>query len=279
MATISAARSIAGTEVPIPDSDKMRWIDLTVPSPPPPSPEGTSDPFVLLPPRAASGFHVISSGDSQSYLAWRFHEEHQNMLEVIEFCASKEFASSGLRLVFQEALCPFSFLCACEGGRRGTPVYLLYLLTVSGVAFLCHLRSPFSYTSGSILPQEDIVEFNLQTQIQSAKVTAVTAKSGCLVIGRQDGSICCYSLGKLALNSPGFSNELRDDSGIGRLWTLVSRFAAGRCRPLSAAGLGSGGLHAAEFPPRHNGFPHRAVTVTSCSGRSARGRRELDLVA
>ncbi|KAL5211508.1 hypothetical protein ABZP36_022355 [Zizania latifolia] len=226
MATIPAARSIAGTEVPIPGSDKMRWIDLTVPSTPPPSPEGTSDPFVLVPPSAASGFHVISSGDSQSYLAWRFHEEHQNMLEVIEFCASKEFASSGLRLVFKEALCPFSFLCACEGGRRGTPVYLLYLLTVSGVAFLCHLRSPFSYTSGSILPQDDIVEFNLQTQTQSAKVTAVTAKSGCLVIGRQDGSICCYSLGKLALNSPGFSNELRDDSGIGRLWTLVSRTKA-----------------------------------------------------
>mgnify|MGYP003702074241 CR=1 FL=1 len=90
-----------------------------------------------------------------------------------------------------------------QGGRRGTPVYLLYVLTVSGVALLCHLRSPFSYISGSIFPQDDIVEFNLQTQVQSAKVTAVTAMSGCLVIGRQDGSICCYSLGKLALNSPG----------------------------------------------------------------------------
>uniref|UniRef100_A0A0D9YM82 Uncharacterized protein n=1 Tax=Oryza glumipatula TaxID=40148 RepID=A0A0D9YM82_9ORYZ len=214
--TTPAARKIAGTEVPIPGSDRVRWIELTIPSTPPPSPEGDSDPFVLVPPRAASGFHVVSSGDSQCYLAWRFHEEQQNVLEVIDLCASKEFPSSGLRLVFQEALCPFSFLCAREGGRCGTPVYLLYVLTVSGVALLCHLRSPFSYISGSIFPQDDIVEFNLQTQVQSAKVTAVTATSGCLVIGRQDGSICCYS----------FLNELRDDAGIGRLWSLVSRTKA-----------------------------------------------------
>uniref|UniRef100_A0A0D3F0K4 Uncharacterized protein n=1 Tax=Oryza barthii TaxID=65489 RepID=A0A0D3F0K4_9ORYZ len=214
--TAPAARKIAGTEVPIPGSDRVRWIELTVPSTPSPSPEGDSDPFVLVPPRAASGFHVVSSGDSQCNLAWRFHEEQQNVLEVVDLCASKEFPSSGLRLVFQEALCPFSFLCAREGGRRGTPVYLLYVLTVSGVALLCHLRSPFSYISGSIFPQDDIVEFNLQTQVQSAKVTAVTATSGCLVIGRQDGSICCYS----------FLNELRDDAGIGRLWSLVSRTKA-----------------------------------------------------
>uniref|UniRef100_A0A0E0G120 Uncharacterized protein n=1 Tax=Oryza nivara TaxID=4536 RepID=A0A0E0G120_ORYNI len=214
--TTPAARKIAGTEVPIPGSDRVRWIELTVPSTPSPSPEGDSDPFVLVPPRAASGFHVVYSGDSQCYLAWRFHEEQQNVLEVIDLCAFKEFPSSGLRLVFQEELCPFSFLCAREGGRRGTPVYLLYVLTVSGVALLCHLRSPFSYISGSIFPQDDIVEFNLQTQVQSAKVTAVTAMSGCLVIGRQDGSICCYS----------FLNELRDDAGIGRLWSLVSRTKA-----------------------------------------------------
>ncbi|XP_015689514.1 nuclear pore complex protein NUP160 [Oryza brachyantha] len=221
-----AARRIAGTEVPIPGSDRLRWIDVTVPSTAPPAAEGDPDPFVLVPPRAASGFHVVSSGDSQCYLAWRLHEEHQNVLEVIELCASKEFPSTGLRLVFQEALCPFSFLCSREGGRRGTPVYMLYVLTVSGVALLCHLHSPFSYMSGSIFPEDDIVEFSLQTQAQSAKVTAVTAKLGCLVIGRQDGSICCYSLGKLAQNSPGFLNELRDDAGIGRLWTLVSRTKA-----------------------------------------------------
>lgn len=145
------------------------------------------------------------------------------MLEVIELSPSKEFPSFGLCLAFQEALSPFAFLCEREGRRQGELVYMLYVLTVSGVALLCHLRSPFSYVSGSVLHQDDIAEFNLQTQAQSAKVTAVTAKPGCIVIGRQDGSICSYSLGKLAPNSPGFSNELRDDAGIGRLWTLMSR--------------------------------------------------------
>lgn len=148
------------------------------------------------------------------------------MLEVIELCASKEFPSSGLRLIFEEELCPFAFICESEGARRDKSVYLLYVLTVSGVAFLCNLHSPFSYVSGSILAQNDIVEFSLQTLTQSAKVTAVKAKPGCLVIGRQDGSICCYSLGKVAPCSPGFSNELRDDAGIGRLWTLMSRTKA-----------------------------------------------------
>lgn len=46
----------------------------------------------------------------------RFHEGQQNVLEVIDLCAFKEFPSSGLRLVFQEELCPFSFLCAREVG-------------------------------------------------------------------------------------------------------------------------------------------------------------------
>jgi hypothetical protein len=94
-----------------------------------------------------------------------------------------------------------------QGARRGESVYLLYVLTISGVALVCNLRSPFSYVSGSILSQNDILEFSLQTHTQSANVTAVKAKPGCLVIGRQDGSVCCYSLGKLAPSSPGkFSN-------------------------------------------------------------------------
>ncbi|WVZ77924.1 hypothetical protein U9M48_025718 [Paspalum notatum var. saurae] len=181
------ARRIVGAEVPIPCSDKLRWIDLTVPSAA--APASPSDPFVCVPPRAASGCHIIPSGDSQYYLLWRIHEEHQNVLEVIELDASKEFPSSGLQLVFQ------------EGRRPGE--YRLYVLTVSGVALLCHLHSPFSYVSGSVMHQDDIVEFNLQTHAQSAKITAVTAKPGSIVIG--------------------FSNELRDDVGIGRLWNLMSR--------------------------------------------------------
>lgn len=98
---------------------------------------------------------------------------------------------------------------------------MLYVLTVSGVALMCHLRSPFSYVSGSVLHQDDIVEFNLQTQAQSAKVTAVTAKPGCIVIGRQDGSICSYSLGKLAPNSPGMSFTVNSQQQTHRSRDLV----------------------------------------------------------
>lgn len=69
-ATSTSCR-IAGTEVPITGSDKLRWIDLTVPSPPSPAPASPADPFVSVPPRAASGCHVVFSGrDSQRYLAW-----------------------------------------------------------------------------------------------------------------------------------------------------------------------------------------------------------------
>ena len=100
-----------------------------------------------------------------------------------------------------------------QGARRGESVYLLYVLTISGVALVCNLRSPFSYVSGSILPQNDILEFSLQTHTQSAKVTAVKAKPGCLVIGRQDGSICCYSLGKLAPSSPGKFSHFSSETG------------------------------------------------------------------
>ncbi|KAG8083711.1 hypothetical protein GUJ93_ZPchr0016g2503 [Zizania palustris] len=47
------------------------------------------------------------------------------------------------------------------------------------------------------------------------------------------------------------------------------KFAAGCCQHLCVLGLGSGGLHAADFPPWRNRFPHRIVTVADNGGRSA----------
>jgi nuclear pore complex protein Nup160 len=70
-APASGSRRIAGTEVPITGSDKVRWIDLTVPYSLAAAPASPADPFVSVPPRAASGCHVVSSGGaSQRYLAW-----------------------------------------------------------------------------------------------------------------------------------------------------------------------------------------------------------------
>ncbi|XP_072978371.1 nuclear pore complex protein NUP160 isoform X2 [Typha angustifolia] len=216
----AAARPLGGVEVPLPGSDRVRWVEVTVPSstsssPPPPPP---SNP---LPVRNASGCHVIVD-DPQAYFIWRIHQNLPNVLEVIALFACKEFPETGLHLVFKEALCPFAFLCKNEV-QRAENRYSLYVLTISGVAYLCNLKSPFPYVSGSIFPQNELVEVNLQADAPHGKITAVAATSGCLITGRHDGSICCYQLGKLDPNAPGFSNELRDDVGIGRLWNLMSR--------------------------------------------------------
>jgi hypothetical protein len=57
----------------------------------------------------------------------RLHEEQQNVLEVIELCASKELPGFGLRLIFQEALCPFAYLCEHEVGPFMTPYVLMFI--------------------------------------------------------------------------------------------------------------------------------------------------------
>ncbi|KAK1571816.1 hypothetical protein Q3G72_023439 [Acer saccharum] len=46
---------------------------------------------------------------------------------------------------------------------------------------------------------------------------------GCLVLGRNDGSLFSFQLGILHPTDPGFVHQLRDDSGIGRFWGLMSR--------------------------------------------------------
>lgn len=44
----------------------------------------------------------------------RFHKNLPNVLEVVELFPHKEFPETGLHLVFQDALCPFAFLCKNE---------------------------------------------------------------------------------------------------------------------------------------------------------------------
>jgi len=82
--------------------------------------------------------------------------------------------------------------------------YLLYALTVSGIAYLVNLRKPFLYVSGLNLPVNDVIEITVQPPTQIAKTTSLSAAAGCLVIGRLDGSIGCYQLGKLDPKTPGF---------------------------------------------------------------------------
>nr|XP_009417509.1 PREDICTED: nuclear pore complex protein NUP160 [Musa acuminata subsp. malaccensis]XP_018674063.1 PREDICTED: nuclear pore complex protein NUP160 [Musa acuminata subsp. malaccensis] len=223
----AVARSLAGVEVPILGSDKAEWIEVTVPSSsfsfaaasaPQPSPLANGG--AAFAPRDAAGCHAIEGVDTKSYLIWRLHKDSPNILEVVEVIASKEFPQTGLHLVFQDALCPSAFLCKNVINSGSGNAYLLYVLTVSGVAYLLSLRSPFSYISGSSFPQREYVEFNVAPPTQ---ITAMTAAAGCLVTGRQDGVVSCFQLGILDPSSPGFATELRDDVGIGRLWNLMSR--------------------------------------------------------
>ncbi|PKA58130.1 hypothetical protein AXF42_Ash019834 [Apostasia shenzhenica] len=216
----AATRPLAAMEVPISTGDPIHWIELTVPSPDHPPPRDSALTGVPVTHRNASSCHVIS-GDPSAYLLWRIHDNRPNVLEVVELFPCNEYPDSGLHLVFHEALLPFAFLCKNESA--GGDAYLLYALTVSGNAYLLNLKRPFNYVAGSLFPQNELIEFSVQGSALSGKITSVTATSGCLVVGMQDGSIVCYQLGVLDPDKPGFMYELREDAGMGRLWNFMSR--------------------------------------------------------
>jgi nuclear pore complex protein Nup160 len=82
--------------------------------------------------------------------------------------------------------------------------YLLYVLTVSGVAYLLRIRNVSAYGSCSVLPEDEIIELNVHDYVpNNAALTAVTATSRCLVIGTSDGSVFCFQLGLLDAGAPG----------------------------------------------------------------------------
>ncbi|CAJ2672450.1 unnamed protein product [Trifolium pratense] len=208
---------LAGKEVPIIGSDSVRWTDLTVPS----SSNITVDGDSTITDDRAS-FSVI--GDPPTYLIWRIHKAQPQTLELLELTASKEFPRVGLRFTFPNALYPFAFICKNEIAGSSRFPYLLYVLTVSGVAYLLRIRNVSAYGSFSILPEDEFIELNVHDYVpNNAALTAVTATSRCLVIGTSDGSVFCFQLGVLDVGAPGFVHELRDEAGIGRLWGLISR--------------------------------------------------------
>ncbi|XP_020582574.1 nuclear pore complex protein NUP160 [Phalaenopsis equestris] len=214
---------LVAMEVPIATGEGIKWIDVTVPSsapsPPPDSVVGTA-PAIR---HKAASCNVVS-GNPPAYLFWRIHENLPNILEVVEIFACNEHPETGLHLVFHEVLHNFAFLCKNEAAEGDA--YLLYVLTVSGTAYLLNLKRPFNFLSGSIFPQSELIEFSVQNNALDGKVTAVAATPGCLLIGRQDGSVGCYQLGALDPSKPGFMYELRDDDRLGRLWNLMSRVKA-----------------------------------------------------
>lgn len=160
-----------------------------------------------------------------------------------------------------------TFEAQVDVNSRNYP-YLLYVLTVSGIAYLLRIRNASAYKS-SILPAEEVMRaFDMHNY--GPITSAAALPSGCLVVGRSDGSVGCFQLSILDPSAPGTADfccfiflvwpvdlcpclplaqwwktfgldsiiflsnvlfcslatmhELRDDSGISRLWGLMSRY-------------------------------------------------------
>nr|DAD37335.1 TPA_asm: hypothetical protein HUJ06_007976 [Nelumbo nucifera] len=213
-------QSLGGMEVPVVGSDAVKWIEISVPSAWTTADSAAAHHYAPLTEDVAS-CHII--GDPPTYLIWRIHKKLPHALELLEVSACKEFPRIGLRLMFHDALCPFTFICKDENQVTTGSPYLLYAVTVSGIAYLFKLRNLHAYASCSLFPRSELIEFNIRTHQQSETITAITAIMGCLVIGRSDGSVGCFQLGILDQSAAGFMHELRDDVGIGRLWGLMAR--------------------------------------------------------
>lgn len=82
-------------------------------------------------------------------------------------------------------------------------MYLLYALTVSGVAYLIKLKPTLSYASSSVLPRSEIMELNVKSYAHCGAITAAAAIAGSFIIGGNDGSVCCFQFGTLDPTAPG----------------------------------------------------------------------------
>lgn len=200
--------TLVGKEVPIIGSDAVRWIDLSVPSSANIAVGSGAAP--LAPPTTDNRASCSAIGDPTTYLIWRIHKAHPQSLELLEVSASKEFPRLGLRFTFPEALCPFAFICKNEiSGSSSRFPYLLYVLTVSGLAYLLRIRNVSAYASCSIIPVDELLELDIRGYVSNnAAITAVTATAGVLVIGTSYGSVCCFQLGVLDPSAPGMLSYL-----------------------------------------------------------------------
>ncbi|KAF6139257.1 hypothetical protein GIB67_021467 [Kingdonia uniflora] len=230
-------RVLGGMEVPISGSDSVNWIELSIIHLPLSDTNAAADDDdddlqqkqqSSSTEDAASCF-IIGQPPLVTYLIWRIHKNKPHILELLEFNAFEEFPTLGLRLKFPGALFTFAFICEnneiiTSNVDDGKHPYLLYLVTFSGVAYVLKLKHIADYASDVVFPPIDLLPCNLKNHFQSGiTITSVAATFGCLVVGRNDGSVGCFQLGLLDENVSGFIHELRDDAGIGRLWGLMAR--------------------------------------------------------
>uniref|UniRef100_A0A2P2MJN9 Nuclear pore complex protein NUP160 isoform X3 n=1 Tax=Rhizophora mucronata TaxID=61149 RepID=A0A2P2MJN9_RHIMU len=213
--------TLAGMEVPIIGMDTIKWIELSV------AITNTAATSTCVTTRLSDDCASCSIiGDPPIYFIWRIYKARPHMLELIELSAHKDFSGIGLRIIFPDALFPFAYISQNKIDSFLSSLnnpYLLYAMTVSGTAYSFRLRNISAYSSCSNFPRDELLEFNLQNYFHNGPITSVAATAGYLIVGRNDGSVVTFRLGLLHHDAPGFVHELRDDSGISRLWSFMSR--------------------------------------------------------
>ncbi|GMN31637.1 hypothetical protein TIFTF001_046533 [Ficus carica] len=110
--------TLAGVEVPIIGNDSVKWTELSLPPSStaiaiPDSDTNVSIPSICSP--LSNDFTSCSAiGDPPIYVTWRIQKSLPNALELLVFCADKEFPRIGLRITFPDALSASAFVCKNE---------------------------------------------------------------------------------------------------------------------------------------------------------------------
>ncbi|AAG21620.1 unknown protein; 42586-33527 [Arabidopsis thaliana] len=217
----------AGMEVPVAGGGNVvKWIEISVPSPSVSSSSigansSEDNECVQLP---LSEDYASSSviGEPSISFVWRINKTSPNALELLQLSAKSGFPITGLRFVFAQTLSPFAFVYADEGGDSGRLVYFLYSLTPSGVVYVLKLSNTLAYKSGSVFPLDHLIHLDVRPYLNESRVTSVAASPGFIFLGRSDGCVSCFQPIVYFQKSSGFHQELRDDTGFGRLGTVVA---------------------------------------------------------
>jgi nuclear pore complex protein Nup160 len=213
-------------EVPVAGGGNVvKWIEISVPSPSVSSSSigansSEDNECVQLP---LSEDYASSSviGEPSISFVWRINKTSPNALELLQLSAKSGFPITGLRFVFAQTLSPFAFVYADEGGDSGRLVYFLYSLTPSGVVYVLKLSNTLAYKSGSVFPLDHLIHLDVRPYLNESRVTSVAASPGFIFLGRSDGCVSCFQPIVYFQKSSGFHQELRDDTGFGRLWGFV----------------------------------------------------------
>ena len=87
-----------------------------------------------------------------------------------------------------------SCTCKQKNCAHGT-AYLLYALSVSGIAYGFQLKSISAYGASFVFSSNEVLHFDTQVSSDCGPISTVAATAGCFIIGRYDGSVCCFRLG------------------------------------------------------------------------------------